>query len=191
MSKILTVIGATGTQGSSVIDAMLTLGNEWSLRAITRQPTSQAAQTLQKKGIEVVGADLGDVASLKAAFEGSHAVFAVTDFFTPFVLNGLDIEKSKAIEWTQCANIIEAAAATSTLQHFIWSTLPPAARNSKARTAGPYQIPHFDAKNRAEEQIKSMPDLVAKTTFVWVGWYASNFQYPIFKPSHMVSTHAA
>ena len=95
MTRILTVIGATGTQGSSVIDAMLPLSHEWSLRAITRNPSGQAAQALQARGVQVVGADLLHPASLEAAFEGSHAIFAVTDFFSPFMLNGLDIERLK------------------------------------------------------------------------------------------------
>jgi len=191
MTKILTVVGATGSQGSSVINAMLPLASKWSIRAITRSPYSSAGQALQARGVEVIAADLTDAASVKAAFAGSYAIFAMTDFFQPFMAVGLDIARAEEIERTHCVNIIEAAASTTTLEHFIWSTLPPAERNSKHREAGPYDIPHFKGKNQVEDEIKSMPKLLAKTTFVWVGWYASNFQYPIFKPAFMVSTRCA
>lgn len=187
MAKLLTIVGATGTQGSSVVDAMLSLKPEWSLRALTRNPESEAAQNLHSKGVQIVGADLDDAASLEAAFRDTHAIFAVTDFFAPFAQTGLDIETSKEIEWTRCLNIINAASKTDALEHFIWSTLPPAARNSRDRAAGAFHIAHFESKNRADDRIRSMPELLAKTTFVWVGWYAGNFQYPIFKPAFMVS----
>jgi len=57
MSKILTVFGATGVQGSSVVRAVLadsTLSKEFKIRAVTRDATKASAQELSKKGVEVV-----------------------------------------------------------------------------------------------------------------------------------------
>ena len=82
MSKLLTVFGATGNQGGSVIKAVLahpTLSKEYSLRGITRDTSKPAAQALQSKGVETVKADLNDPTSLRQAIEGSYAVFAVTN----------------------------------------------------------------------------------------------------------------
>lgn len=56
MSKLLTVFGATGAQGGSVIRAVLadaTLSKEFKIRAITRDASKPAAQALVGQGIEV------------------------------------------------------------------------------------------------------------------------------------------
>lgn len=181
--RTLTVIGATGIQGSSVVHAALRAGEKWKVRAITRNGQSEAARSLRGDGVEVVTADLNDIQSLKKAFEGSQAIFALTDFFVPFLALGAVAEKAEELEWKQATNIIQAASSCVTLEHFIWSTLPDASKTSQ----GKYHIPHFVAKNRAEEHIKANPALLAKTTFLWVAWYATNFQYPIFKPTLLVS----
>lgn len=57
MSKILTVFGATGNQGGSVIEAILAdpaLSKEYKIRAITRDTSKPAAKALAAKGAEVV-----------------------------------------------------------------------------------------------------------------------------------------
>jgi uncharacterized protein YbjT (DUF2867 family) len=70
MSKLLTVVGATGTQGQSVIESALK-DKSYSIRAITRNPSSEKAKLLASKGIEVVKADLNDEQSLVEAFKVS------------------------------------------------------------------------------------------------------------------------
>lgn len=182
MPRILTIVGATGTQGSSVVDAALKDSESWHVRGITRDPASQAAQAVKERGVEVVKADLTDLSSLTRALEGSYAVFAATDFFGPFGAFNADAEKAMQVEWTQTDNIIKAALGCKTLEHFVYSTLPHAARISN----GKFEPGHFRAKNRGEDLIRTHPSLLAKTTFAYVGWYASNFQYPTFKPTWMV-----
>lgn len=57
MSKLITVFGATGNQGGSVIRAILEdaqLSKEFSIRAVTRDPSKPAAKELAAKGVEVV-----------------------------------------------------------------------------------------------------------------------------------------
>lgn len=57
MSKLLTVFGATGAQGGSVIRAVLAddvLSKEFKIRGITRDVSKPAAQALAEKGVEVV-----------------------------------------------------------------------------------------------------------------------------------------
>lgn len=61
MSKLITVFGATGNQGGSVIKYILedaTLSKEYKIRGITRDTTKHSAQELSKKGVEVVKARL-------------------------------------------------------------------------------------------------------------------------------------
>ena len=87
------------------------------------------------------------------------------------------------IEITQGTNLAKAAAKTSTLKHYIWSTLP----NGMKVSDGKYLVPHFDAKNKVDDYIKADTNLYAKTTFLWVTYYASNYLFPMFTPNIMVS----
>lgn len=70
MSPIITVIGATGVQGGSVVDAALKSGN-YKVRAITRNINSDKAKALAARGVELATADLNDEQSLIKAFEVS------------------------------------------------------------------------------------------------------------------------
>lgn len=70
MSKILTVVGATGAQGGSVVASALKSG-DYKVRGITRNVESAAAKALIAQGVEMVAADADDVASLVKAFEVS------------------------------------------------------------------------------------------------------------------------
>ncbi|KAG8167697.1 hypothetical protein KVR01_003386 [Diaporthe batatas] len=179
MSKIVTVIGATGIQGGSVIRALVD-SPEYSLRAVTRNTESHAAKELAARGVEVVGADINDVGSLREAFAGSQAVFAATNFFE--ALPTLGIEKSMEMETRLGRNIADAAAATESLEHYVWSTLP----NSRKNTGGKVVVPYYESKNRVDDHIKAQhPQLLRKTTFLWLGWYASNMDYPWYRPSEV------
>lgn len=53
--KVIVVFGATGTQGGSVVDALLKDG--WKVRGVTRNPDSEAAQKLAAKGVAIVKGD--------------------------------------------------------------------------------------------------------------------------------------
>ena len=185
MAKRITVVGATGTQGSSVVQTILKASSkdEWNIRALTRNASTPAAQALKEGGVEVVSADLNDLNSLKAAFSDCYAVFAMTDFFVPFANFNADAEKAIALERQQASNIFDAVKANPSIAHFIWSTLPHAEKISQ----GKYKVPHFVAKNGMDDRIKADPEMLAKTTFLWVGWYATNFHYSIFKLTLHVS----
>lgn len=56
MSKIMTILGATGNQGGSVVDAILAdpqLSKEFKIRGITRE-TSERSAKLAKRGVDIV-----------------------------------------------------------------------------------------------------------------------------------------
>jgi uncharacterized protein YbjT (DUF2867 family) len=72
MLRIL-VIGATG-RFSGIVDQLLARGH--TVRAITRDPSSPAAQVVSAAGAEIVRGDLDERASLLAAARGIDAVFA-------------------------------------------------------------------------------------------------------------------
>ncbi|RSL39878.1 hypothetical protein CEP54_016239 [Fusarium duplospermum] len=174
---VVTVLGATGTQGGGVCQALLS-HPDWTIRGVTRNPSSEAAKALDAKGVEVVRADLDDEASLAMAFEGASAVFCVSNFGELSAIKS-SLEEAAAYETGQLIRAAKAAAASSTLEHFVLSALPPVEGLSKGR----FKAPHLDSKHHALEYIdQNLPELAPKTTAIWLGWYASSFLNPLFKP---------
>ncbi|KAK6367975.1 hypothetical protein LTS17_010128 [Exophiala oligosperma] len=173
MSKTIAVLGATGTQGGSVVRTFLTLPG-WKVRAITRTPSSLAAQNLASSGAEVVRADLDDPKSLDAAFFGAHAIFAVTDFWQ-FAQSPKthELAAKEGITWNEAAyrlevqhgfNIMDAAARACAgvttaegedegdcvLERLVFSSLSGARRASKGKYSWVY---HFDSKSRVVDYL--------------------------------------
>jgi uncharacterized protein YbjT (DUF2867 family) len=66
--KIIAVTGATGAQGGGVVNIMKKTAG-WKVRAVTRNPKSDAAKKLAAEGVEVVVGDFNDEASLVKAFK--------------------------------------------------------------------------------------------------------------------------
>jgi uncharacterized protein YbjT (DUF2867 family) len=156
-NKIILVVGATGAQGGSVARNLLSRGR-FAVRALTRKPDSDAANALRELGADIVQGDLDDPSSLRAALEGVYGVYGVTNFWEHY-----------AHEEVQGRNLVEAVAAAN-VQHFIFSTLPPVAKE----TGGALRSPHFDIKAEHEEYARS---LGIPSTFVHVPFYFENFLY--------------
>jgi len=175
MTKTISIVGATGAQGQGVVAAFVN-NPAYHVRALTRNAESVSGKALANQGVEVVQADLNDIESLKAAFSGSHIIFAVTNFFEPFATSGPT--KAVEVEVQQGKNLALAAGATPTLEHYIWSTLP----NGRAASNAKFIVPHFDGKNAVDAFIRSDAALLAKTTFLWVTFYHSNLSFPMFTP---------
>ena len=181
MAKLAVIIGATGGQGNSVLNALLQDGS-YKIRAVTRKPSSEKGKAIAAQGVEVVAADLNQEASLVKAFSGASVIFGVTDFFETFAK--ADAEEAIKVEYKQGVNIASAASKTLTLEHLIWSTLP----DSRAISKGKYVVPHFEAKARVDEYIKGDKALLSKTTFLYVGFYAGNLFYPPLTPNLVKSS---
>ncbi|KAK5651926.1 hypothetical protein OQA88_11585 [Cercophora sp. LCS_1] len=176
--KIIAVTGATGAQGGGVVNVMKKVPG-WKVRAITRNAGSEAAQKLAAEGIEVVEASFDDEASLLKAFDGVNAVFAVTNWWE-HLFQGKTQDEAGAIEEEQGIKIARAAAATYTVEHYIWSTTP----SGKIATQGKLCVPHMDYKARVDARIKSeLPELAAITTYLYFGYYPQNLAFfPLLKP---------
>jgi nucleoside-diphosphate-sugar epimerase len=181
MAKLAVIVGATGGQGNSVVGALLK-DPSYKIRTVTRNPSSEKGKALSAQGVEVVAADLNDEASLVKAFSGASVIYGVTDFFEPFVKT--DAEEAMKVEYRQGVNIVSAASETSSLEHFIWSTLP----DSRKISNGEYVIPHFESKARIDAYIKENKPLLSKTTFLYVTYYAGNLLYPPLAPNFVKSS---
>ena len=66
--KLAVVIGATGQQGGSVVDALLE-SDQYAIRGLTRNINSEAARKLEARGVGMVRADIDNIESLTSAFE--------------------------------------------------------------------------------------------------------------------------
>jgi uncharacterized protein YbjT (DUF2867 family) len=166
--KIIAVLGATGSQGSGLVSAILADPNGgFAARAVTRDPSKDKAKAMAAKGAEVVKADLDDVESLKKAFAGAYGVYAVTNFWEHF---------SGEKEVAQAKNIAEAAKAAG-VKHIIWSTLEDTRKLMAADDTrmpmlqGKYRVPHFDAKADADAFFKGLPVTYLMVSFYWDNLY--------------------
>ncbi|KAL4936019.1 NmrA-like domain-containing protein, partial [Aspergillus oleicola] len=162
MSRLLTVFGATGRQGGSVIRTVLAdsaLSSQYKLRGITRDVTKPDAKALSDKGVEVVSADMTSVDSLVQAIKGSHSVFLVTN---------PSWQENSDLELRQGKNVADAAKKAG-VQHVIFSSLLNVTETSGGRLK---DVPHFDQKAQVEAYIRS---LGLNASFVLPGYFMSNY----------------
>ena len=66
MSRVVLVTGATGKQGSAVVEALLASPVDFQILALTRNPSSKAAQAIAAKSniITLLIGDLDDPATI-------------------------------------------------------------------------------------------------------------------------------
>jgi uncharacterized protein YbjT (DUF2867 family) len=164
--KVIAVVGATGAQGGGLARAILAdSSGEFSVRAITRDPSSEKAQELAALGAEVVAGDVDDEASLEQAFAGAYGAFCVTFFWAHF---------TPELEITQAGNMARAAKAAG-VKHVIWSTLEdtrefiPLSDDRMPTLGERYKVPHYDAKGEANHLFTDagVPVTLLQTSFYW------------------------
>ncbi len=151
----IAVIGATGQQGAATVDALLARGAE--VRALSRKTDSAAALALAERGVQVVAADLDEPETLRRAFQGAAAAFAMTSFAGPAGTDG-EITHGK---------VIGNAARLAQLPFLVYSSVGGAERHSG--------IPHFESKGRVEQYLR---DLVP-VNFLRPTFFMENLLYTI------------
>ena len=67
--------------GGSVAKLLLAYPQQYAVRAVTRNPDSPGAKSLENLGAEIVKADLTVPADLPPVLEGCWGVFGVTNFY--------------------------------------------------------------------------------------------------------------
>lgn len=159
VDRVVAVLGATGAQGGGVVRALGGVDG-FRVRALSRDPESAAGVA-----DDVVRADLDDVGSLVAAFDGAYGVFSTINSFS----------SPDTDEIAQGRRVVEAAQQTG-VKHFVWSTLPDVAAISSAR----YTVPHFSNK-------AAIDTIVAQAgfdyfTFVEAPFYYQNLLTPWYQP---------
>ena len=189
--KSIVVLGATGNQGSSVINSYLDQGHsQWRIRGVSRNTSSDKAQALTKRGVDVVHGDLNDRSSLDAAFAGAHVIFIVSDYLGTFASLAASSSnpndpslylKAAGTEKQQLTNAFDAAAKLPSLERLVVSSLA----NPSKWSSGKYtHVYHFEYKARAcEHAAEAYPELWAKTSVFQAGWFLSNYLGGPFAPS--------
>jgi uncharacterized protein YbjT (DUF2867 family) len=133
--KLVLVAGATGQQGGGVARGLIAAG--YSVRAMTRNPDSDAAKALAAAGAEVVKGDLSDAASLGAALNGVWGAFSVQNTWEA----GVEEEERQGLLFADLAK-------KAGVQHLVYSSV-----GSADRSTG---VPHFDNKARVEKHIAGL-----------------------------------
>ncbi|MFJ7949603.1 SDR family oxidoreductase [Streptomyces sp. NPDC096354] len=131
------VVGATGTLGGQVVDALLARGKN--VRALVR-PASDANK-LQSKGVEIARGDMLDLNSLVAAMEGVDAVITTAAGYTR------GDKKAREIDTTGNANLAEAAHRADVRRFVLTSIL------TSDRTP---DVTHFWDKKLAEDKLEQL-----------------------------------
>ncbi|EER40273.1 NmrA family transcriptional regulator [Histoplasma capsulatum H143] len=165
--KLVTVFGATGNQGGSVVRSLLRNSAAFRVRGITRNPTSPKAKELVRAGVEVVGADGFKKEELVKAFRDSWAIFANTNsddsaFDDPNGPTELDLGR-----------VIVDAANEVGVEHFVYSS----AGHIYEITKGAVKLDMMDCKNKIEQLARNSPN-IKSVTAVCAGWYFENFMSP-------------
>ncbi len=161
--KTVLVVGATGRQGGAVINHMLPTG--WRLRALTRESPSQPrAQELAARGIEVMQGDLEDPSSLDRATSGVYGDYSVQDFWA--VGAKREVQQGK--------NMADAARKAG-LEHFVYSSVGGAERNSR--------ISHWESKWEIEKHIRKLglPATMIRPAAFMENYYIDQVEIGILK----------
>lgn len=166
--KTIVVFGATGAQGGGLVHSILDdPENEFSVRAVTRDPSSDSAKALSDKGAEVVKANVDNYDDIKKALKDAYGAFFVTFFWEHF---------SPEKEFNNIKNYAKAASEEG-LEHVIWSTLEdtretiPLDSDVMPTLQEKYKVPHFDAKGEAD---KFFEEYDVPTTYMLASFYWDN-----------------
>jgi len=156
---VILVTGATGQQGGAVARELL--ARKHAVRAMTREPDSDAAQALGRLGAEVVKGDLNDADSLRRVLRGAWGVFAVQNTWEA----GVEGEEAQGKR-------IAELAREGGVQHYVYTSVGSAHRKTG--------IPHFDNKARVEATVRGLAfpsHVILRPVF-----FIDNFLSPGFKP---------
>src|SRR6266852_4282551 len=161
-NKTVLITGATGRQGGGVIRHLLPKG--WSLRALTRNPNSGAAKDLIDQGIEVFQGDLEDPSSLESAVRGAYGIYSVQDFWA--VGAKREVQQGK--------NLADAAK-KSGVEHFVYSSVGGAERNS--------EIAHWESKWEIEKHLRhlGLPATMLRPAAFMENYYIDKVEIGILK----------
>jgi uncharacterized protein YbjT (DUF2867 family) len=140
------------------------LAKGWSLRALTRDPGTNAAKSLASHGVELAKGDLEDPSSLDAAARGVYGIYSVQDFWA--VGAKREVQQGK--------NLADAAK-KSGVEHFVYASVGGAERNSG--------IDHWESKWEIEKHIRQLglPATMLRPAAFMENYYIDQVEIGILK----------
>ena len=130
--KIVFVTGATGRQGGAVARYLSQSG--FRVKALSRKPNSQKAESLKEFDIEVVQGDLNHVDSYRSYLKDAYGVFSVQTYE-----NGIGRELDQGIA-------LAKAAKEADIKHFVYSSVILLDLHEG--------IPHLETKFKIENYVR-------------------------------------
>jgi uncharacterized protein YbjT (DUF2867 family) len=137
-NKLILVAGATGKQGGTVTRHLLK--NGFSVRALTRNSESPAANQLAAQGATIAVGNLDDRDSLQQAVVGVDGVFSVQNYWEKSVGSEGEIRQGKNL-----ADVAKSAG----VRHFVQSTMAEGC-------TFPDRLEHFKSKAEIEKYIEAI-----------------------------------
>ncbi|KAJ7621248.1 NAD(P)-binding protein [Roridomyces roridus] len=167
-APLVAVVGATGRQGGSVVQALIESDKAYRIRAFTRDGEKPEARALAALGVDIVVLSLV-VANKDAvfdAFRGADYGFLVTNYWE---------HGDKEKETAEGKLLVDAAKAGG-VKGIVWSGLP---RVSEITSGKFTNVDHYESKAlvTAYGRGSGVPFVDVQT-----GFYNSNFLIPLMGP---------
>ncbi|RDA95131.1 hypothetical protein CP533_1864 [Ophiocordyceps camponoti-saundersi (nom. inval.)] len=164
MPSLIAVFGATGKQGGAVARSLLQNKADFRVRAITRNPNSEASRALAEAGAEVVQADGFDGQQMRRAFQGCWGCFVNLNSDDPL------FRKDGAPSEVDMGKCIVDAAVDAAVQHLVFSSGPPCV----AMTEGRVNMKAMESKYQIEQYARKLGHFKTLTP-INAAWYLENF----------------
>jgi uncharacterized protein YbjT (DUF2867 family) len=150
--KTILVTGATGRQGSGVITALLSSPEPYTILAVTRTPTSPAAQRLASLSplLHLIQGDLDDIPSLWAT-ASSLSPGPIWGVYSVQVSMGAGVTENTEV--AQGRGLIDAAVAHG-VRVFVYSSVDRGGDDASWDNETP--VAHFRSKYRVEHHLRDV-----------------------------------
>ncbi|RDA85304.1 hypothetical protein CP532_5916 [Ophiocordyceps camponoti-leonardi (nom. inval.)] len=164
MPPVIAVFGATGKQGGAVARSLLLNKAAFRVRAISRNPNSEASRRLAEAGADVVQADGFDGQQMRRAFAGCWGCFVNLNsddplFRQPGAPSEVDLGKG-----------IVDAAVDAGVEHLVFSSGPPCVE----MTGGKVNMKAMESKYEIEQYARNLGHFKTLTP-INAAWYLENF----------------
>jgi len=130
--KTIFVTGATGNQGGAVLNNLLK--NGFSVKALVRNPSSEAARRLAQPNVEIIHGDLNNPGSYQDHLSQVDGVFCLLTYNY-----GVDKELKQGLQLVNSAR-------ENRVKHFLYSSVIGCDANTG--------IPHWESKFKIENHLK-------------------------------------
>ncbi|KAK4699051.1 phosphatidylglycerol phospholipase C, partial [Phenoliferia sp. Uapishka_3] len=188
VQRIAAVVGATGTQGFSVVQALAGAG--YHVRALTRTPKSAKAKALFTRlgsNVEPFSFDHNDSTCLHHAFAGVEVVFAVTvpeddKLQAPA---GSRAAIYEGLNETEQGIAMAEAAKRAGVKRYIWSTLSDACVSIHKEKYG--DILSYSQKSAVNKRVAALGLPAVQIRQGWFSDNLSNFEWVLAKEDGSLS----